>query len=347
MRIRNLRTVALCALLAIASSCSLPEADATPTGGRVAGQPWVREPITSVWGFGYDGALTFDGTTAVTLADGTVITPSSSTYTLPRSIFATTITFSNSARVLTRGAIIYARGDILGTGTIANTGNDASGITAGAFVANGIIPGGFGGGNGGAASVVGTGAAAATTFPMGCAVTVGVSSSGFAANTSGSAMYTPGHCNGGMGGKSTQNAGTVNTTALATNSSHALVMLNGRDATGTQFNGCQGGSGGGGGSGAGNGGGGGGAAGWIVIHAHSIATTITIDDRGGKGGDATGASGGAGGGGGAGCWCIVHTFRGTHSCLVDGGLGGAGNSGAGAGGQGGSGINLSWSDEGN
>ena len=104
-------------------------------------------------GDGHDGALTFDGTTTIVLADGTNLVPSSSVYTLVEDIYPSSMTVNAAVEVKLNGYRIICSGTITvnsgGTnGKITANGNDGSGITAGAATNRGSISGfGTAGGN--------------------------------------------------------------------------------------------------------------------------------------------------------------------------------------------------------
>src|ERR1043166_3260806 len=83
---------------------------------------------TGMFGDGSDGAVIFDGTTAVL-----GLVPSASAYTLNRSIFCSSITINGSVKIKTAGYKIFCTGTLTNNGTITNEatlGGNASGSGA-------------------------------------------------------------------------------------------------------------------------------------------------------------------------------------------------------------------------
>lgn len=91
---------------------------------------------TLMFGSGRDGALTFDGSAAVTI-DGVSHSPSGGVYTLTRAVEASSITMSGCT-VITVGFAVRCKGTWTCTGTnvIKDDGNAASGATAGGSLQN-------------------------------------------------------------------------------------------------------------------------------------------------------------------------------------------------------------------
>ena len=89
------------------------------------------------FGDGSDGSVTFDGTSTVL-----GLVPSSSTYTLNRSIFCVDLTVNSGATIITAGYKIFCAGTLINNGTISNAGKVGGN-------------GGNGGGAGGAAGAAG------------------------------------------------------------------------------------------------------------------------------------------------------------------------------------------------
>ena len=296
----------------------------TPNAGNIAGG--------FAWGGdGSDGAQTYDGTTTIL-----GMAPSSSTYTLTRDIFCSSITVNSGVTIKTNNYAIYCSGTLTNSGTIQNNGaagaagNNAGSSTAGGassgtaaagaltaahYARNVSSVGGTAGGNGG--TTTGTQAPSAN---LGNTSVAGPIASGAAGATGAS---------GGQGGTGTSGAGgavraggagaSVTLAGVLGNKALAADLGAFRPSGNTTFivytypNGGNGGSAGGGGgggdgtnSGGGGGGGGGegGGAGWLGIFAKNIvnAGTGIISANGGTGGNGgngfTPTAGNTGGGGG-------------------------------------------------
>src|SRR5436190_18379488 len=146
---------------------------------------------TGMFGDGSDGTVTFDGTSTVL-----GLVPSSSTYTLNRSIFCSGITINSGVKIVTAGYRILCAGTLANGGTITNAGGagtnntGTSGASGGsANVANEL--GGSGGGGVGATGAAGAGQAGIA----GSSVAVGMGGAGATG------------ANGGVGGSGGTNAG--------------------------------------------------------------------------------------------------------------------------------------------
>lgn len=317
-------------------------------------------------GDGSDGALTFDGVAAVlgvSPAAGANPYVGSTTYTMTRDIFATSIAISSGVVVLPAGYRIWCTGDIAGPGKIARNGvngnstSTSSAGTGGGAQGSNLLGGSGNGGNGGGGgnpAANGTGGGNSATAPYGyTSGTTGTTAAG------GNTGVTGGVGQGGAGGSGASNTGGGSgTTTLITNANGPYVStlpqcLTGRSLNNSLFTGGSGGGGGSGGfatsgptTGAGGGGGGGGGAGPVVVAARSFSGGAAIESKGGGGGNgaaATGAGvagGGGGGGGGGGSWATVCYAEGSAPTVtVTGGTGGTGGTGVGGGITGGNGGN--------
>src|SRR5437870_292192 len=87
---------------------------------------------TGMFGDGSDGAVTFDGSSTVL-----GLVPSSSTYTLNRSIFCSAITVNGGVTIRTAGYRIFCTGTLTNSGTITNAGAAGSNNSGTSGVAGG------------------------------------------------------------------------------------------------------------------------------------------------------------------------------------------------------------------
>ena len=300
-----------------------------------------------IFGDGSDGALNFDGSSAVTGASR-----SGTTYTLTRDIFASSITIASGVTVLPAGFRIFCTGDLANEGNIhrdGSAGGDANGSGSGGTA--GTAQASAGGSTLGAGSNGGSGGNNGAGAPS-AAGTSGVCPWGFdatAASGGTGAGVGGGVGHGGAGGGNTSTAGGAGGSVAVNSYAHLQILtcaLEGRNP-GSSF--ITGGSGGGGGRG-GNpaaadnrgGGGGGGGGGCIVIFSYTFSGSGTISAAGGNGGNggtAAGASSPPGdGGGGGGGWIVAARWTGSApNASALGGTGGAGSSGP-NGGDGGDGL---------
>jgi len=240
-----------------------------------------------------------------TASDGDVVI--SGNNTLTRDMYYNTLVVNPGVILTTAGYRIFALVSIVCNGTIDRSGNDASGITAGAGLTAGTLGLGGAGGAGGAAA----GAAGAATTGLGGGGGAGGLGSGGA---------------GGAGGIATALAANSGGVEVFQSASRATL---GRDILGTII---PGGSGGGGGGGDGvAGGGGGGGAGVMLLCSRSITGTGAIRAHGGNGGSPAGGNRGGGGGGGGGVLALVSENDTAATSLTFDVSGGSGNSGAGTG----------------
>jgi hypothetical protein len=257
----------------------------TPTGTgfvHITGgvQDAAAGVIPFIFGDGSDGAVTFDGTTTIL-----GIAPSSSTYTLTRDIFCTTITVNSGVTIKAAGYRIFANVSVTinSTGNIQNQGKDASGATAGGL--SEYVTYTYFGRNG---------AAGVTSTSAGNNATNATTSYGGAGGSGGADGF--GHA-GGTGGTVTAPASTIQSIRSFPN------MIIGSYVTRGTVNSYQCGAGGGSGGmnlGLSNSGGGGGGGGSLLICSPSIANSGTITCNGGAAAAPTslGGCGGSGGGGG-------------------------------------------------
>ena len=293
----------------------------------------ISQAPNPAFGNGSDGAVTFDGSTDY----ASFSSRSGSTYTLTRSVYATTIVVNNGVMVKVVGSgptnmPIIARYSITNNGTISAKGADASGST--------------GGTSGGTTSITGgmlqrgvAGGAGATTNAAGSAGNA--TSSGVVAQRGGAGG------NGGAGTNAGGAGGAVNADVAGRGFVSGFLI-----ATGVSFSNANsptsisGGAGGGGGgcNGTNAAGGGGGEGGYpLFLAAPLIINNGVITAVGGAGaagataGAGTGVAGGGGGGGG-GCVAIyANSYVGT-APVVTGGSGGNGYNGGSAGASGSAGT---------
>ena len=230
--------------------------------------------------------------------DVTISTP----VTLTRDHYYNNLTITNSGIITTAGYRIFVAGVLTmqAGAIIERNGNNASGVTAGLALTNGVLGGGSAGGDG-------------ATFPA---------TTGLNGTNQGEGFGGKGGNGGGTGGLAGTNSISALTGALYFGSWPTQVRGANMLANVYWF----GGSGGGGGGATSTfGGGGGGGAGIIMIFARAInsATGSFVQAMGGRGGD--GDDGGGGGGGGV---VLVYT-AGSASRInwtvdVSGGIGGNG-----------------------
>lgn len=311
---------ALLGVLSVLAILVLFSTDAAADGRT--GLQVVGSTDNAYFGFGTDGAVTFDGTTTVL-----GLAPSASAYTLTRDIYLTTGTINTGVTINTGGFRIFASAasGIANAGTIQNNGQVGTAAPSSGFV-------GVSGGNGGAAG------------------SVGVSNAGGGGGGSASGGGTGNGANdpqgftgtGGAGGGGATNApGAGGPITVVSGEGYGVAeLITARDLSGNRFSGGTGGGGGGSNPGAGGGAGGGGGGGVVWIAAPSITGIGTIQANGGNGGAGNAYGLASGGGGGGGGLVLIFTstlttFPGT--IRINGGTGGAQNSGGGAGVSGASG----------
>jgi len=193
-------------------------------------------------------------------------------------------------------------------GVLSRKGNDASGKTPGAAIADNIMGGSSAGGAG---------------------ATGGFSNAGgsFLADAGGGQGGTGGTAGGSVGG-SGGTKGALDARATGYRSSFGVP---GRYWAGATAHLIAGGTGGGSGRGnsSGDSGGGGGGGGTALLAAKSLTVAGTITVAGGAGGNATGAGGPGGGGGGGVLWYFAETATVTGTITAAGGAAGTGGSGEG------------------
>lgn len=351
LRIAGTGTLTLTRLDVVDADYTAAPASTVPFSFATAGQNerTVFASRLGLFGDGVDGALHFDGTTAVTLGDGSTLTPSSNIYTLTRDLFATTVIVDSGATVKTAGFRIYSTLSVANAGTLSANGKDASGATAGGTwsgtISSGSAAGGgvvtnatgaagsataaqslSGAGGGGGGSGTGSpGAGGAVTAADGWTSKTG--GTGGTAGTSGSA--------GGAGGATSILATRGNFHMLPT---AALGFLSGNGTLNMLNGGAGGGAGAGDGTNAGGGGGGGAAC--MILAAPIVNNTGTISANGGAGGNGAAGNAGGGGGGGAGTIIIVGHQVTQGTVTVTGGAHGTGAGSGGNGSDGGAGTTI-------
>ena len=310
-------------------------------------------------GDGSDGAIVFNGSSTITLANGTTIVPASNVYTLNTDICATDITINPGVTVKQAsgtGWRIFFTGTLLVNGTLSADGtngvNQTAGSSGGGYTLVSSGGAGSGGGNGGGV------AAGAASTGIGSSFYAAAAKTAAAINTAGT---TGGAAQGGTGGGGagfTGGAVPANT-QVTTNGTVRTYwnLIHGKASSTTSLTGPPGqqsvGFHGSGGSGGGAnatassaGGGGGGGAGVITIIGRTVGGSGTISCKGGNGGNgnATGAGNGGGGGGGGGTVIAIYANGTLPTTVVTGGTGGSATGTGGAGGNGGNGsvitVNL-------
>lgn len=268
-------------------------------------------------GDGSDGALNYDGSTAVL-----GVSPSSSIYTLNRNVHATDVIIGNGVEIKSNGFVLHATGEIsvpTGSAKITCNGLAASGATGGAARAAGYLPASIAGGNGGASSY------GLPTNGQNSGRAPGTNSALFKGGDGGSSGFgSPGDGGHAAGGTITL-AGTGADIREAFSATHPMLAFT---------NGFTGGSGGGGGRGgfSGAGGGGGAGGGYLVVACGSWSGTLTLEAKGGAGGNAAGDGGGGGGGGGGAAVFLSGTDTAPTISVAGGSAGAAGGTPANQGG---------------
>jgi hypothetical protein len=259
-------------------------------------------------GDGSDGAIIFDGINA---APGCTL--AGSTYTLTRTLQATTVRHDVGVTRSDDGFVPLHRGEYLWNGEIKvlpkNGGTPTAGAASWTSSARTLFPGGAGGA--GKSGGAGNGTTASSVAPS--------------LGGSGGKGGNVGANTGGNGGASTYVAAYLPATAPSALLMHTISASNGL----TQL---RAGAGGGGGAadatGTGGGGGSGGGQGEQVGHTLTIGATATLSCAGGNGGNAgaVGNAGGGGGGGGGHFRFCAHVLTGTvptAAASCPGGTGGA------------------------
>ena len=284
---------------------------------------------TGIFGLGTDGTQHFDGTTTIL-----GLVPSGSVYTMNRTIWCSGCTIDNGVEVKEAGFPFYDNNTLTLNGKITDSGNAASGASAGAARSAGWFGVNVVGGAGG------TNAGTGTTGL--CVPFVSASQTGGTAGTLGGGSGGTGNtCSGGGGGggnvTNAGGSGGAYTVKAATGCGDLLFMMQHGEVNAALTSTLAfGAGGGGGGNGSGTGAGGGASGGNVFVAARIFAGTGTIEARGGAGG--SGAGGGGGGGGGAGGYAtmVYNTNTGSVTTVVTGGAGGGAAAGGGSGGNGGS-----------
>lgn len=276
-------------------------------------------PTAFMYGDGLDGAFVFDGTNTYA---GSNVSKSGNTYTLGRSLAATSISISGPVTVVTSNFALLCQGDLANAGIIHNDGLAATSSTGALAV---IVSGPYNTNN------APDGAAGAQTTAPGASTSV--------ANAIGGA--------GGNGGSSPAGAGgSAGTLTAPTAAQGGLVSACMSDAwcrmknfQNSIYNTSSGGGGGRGEAGTAGGGGGAGATA-MFIASKTISGSGTLRCNGGAGatiGSGTNIGGGGGGGGGR-IWLITGSPSHSWTIQVSGGAGGAGRGTGSAGSSGSAGY---------
>ena len=272
-----------------------------------------------MYGDGYDGDMVFDGYSTVILGDGTAIGPIGSTYTMPRDIYARSITILPGVTVSTACFRVFCRGELHNDGLMNPELN------------NGSINGGNGStAQGGLGGVVGLSGTLALGFGGGAGSSNGAGTAGSAAaNGVGGSGGDGGSGSGGAGG-----TGGIATPPAATEGGYHVTQSylgiggqrGGTAGTGYLLSAAGGGGGGGTTGGVGGGGGGGSGGSSMQVLARAITGSGAIRSDGGNGGNACDVvgSGGGGGGGGGGYLTVVTEVQPTVILSANGGIGGLG-----------------------
>jgi hypothetical protein len=238
-------------------------------------------------GDGSDGAVVLDGvnTFAWALLVG-------STYTITRSVFATTIVVDNAITLDTANWLVSATVSITNNGTIQNFGTAiaASGFTQGSWPAGTKALTRQPGGNGGATTTGSNGA----------------SNSGNRGGNAGAGGVV-GATNGGTGGTATWMYFSNIDQPSPWNFPKFAAWANVSPFSGGGFSGGGGGGGGASVDASHRGGGGGYGGGCLVLNAPAIANNGAINAPGGNGATSPSSTNGGGGGGGGGGWIITNS----------------------------------------
>lgn len=240
-------------------------------------------------------------------SDGPYTAPAGTT-TLTSAMQYTTLVVPSGATLIFEWIQCSVSCDVQEGGTLSRKGNDASGKTPGAAIADNIMGGGGAGG---------TGATGGFGISAGAFLTEALGGTG---GTGGTAGGTAGAVGGGKGSLDARATGYRSTLGVP-----------GRYWAGATAHVIAGGTGGGSGrgnsSGDSGGGGGGGATALLAAKSLTVAGTVTV--AGGVGGNATGAGGPGGGGGGGVLWYCAETATITGTITAAGGAAGTGGSGEG------------------
>ena len=260
----------------------------------------------SIFGTGYLGSLTFDGSSVVA-----GLTPAGNIYTMSRDIYCTYLEVQSGVTLFANGFRVFVAGDLLNDGTIHNNGNNGSTSTGG-VATNSTGPTGHGTTGGGGAVVPGNGTGGTNSI-FGTVSAAGAGSGGNAGAGIG----------GGPGTNTTPSDDYGGQFAFDLFATRISGLLHGSGG----FVKVGGGAGGGGGAAdiGGTGGGAGSGAGTLVIGAISIENNGAIEVIGGTGANGVAGNGGGGGGGqGGNIFFIYRNFTGNPGD-ASGGTGGTGS----------------------
>ncbi len=285
----------------------------------VGWSPAINYAIAGMFGDGFWGAATMDGSTAVTGCSR-----SGSTYTAVQDLFYTDLTIDNAVILRLAGWRLFVNGTLTNNGLIQNSGAAGTNGVAGASTGGVGGSGGFflvstSGGNGGVAGGATTAGIVRNTI---------TSTSDLKGPIGGDGLDGPvAHRGAGGGGGALvgTSGGNLTVTSAANGGPTLMALYQGSHEKAPAFW-CAATGGGGGGSGSGGAGGaGGGGGGFVFIAARVIAGAGAVESKGGNGGNGqTGsADRGGGGGGGGGCMVLLYNTRSGNSYSVAGGTGGA------------------------
>jgi hypothetical protein len=272
--------------------------------------------IPFIFGDASDGNATLDGTGSVSWANRSGVI-----YTMTRDALCGNLTINSGVILRVNNYLPYATGTLTNDGTIESRGNDASGVTPGAYYSNSGTWSSSGG-SGGSGSV---------------------SANGQIAGGSGGFSIGGGGGKGGDAGAFTGGAGNTSALVASTVSSYRTLsfLMNRKLSNGNNWSSLNGSGGGGGGAGStvnGTGGGGGSGVGICAVACNTLINNGTIQSVGGRGADgvATGAgiAGGGGGGSGGPVFVFANKIETQGTIQSVGGGGGAGANGGTAGTQG-------------
>jgi hypothetical protein len=263
---------------------------------------------------GSDGTVTFDGTSTVL-----GMAPTSSTYTLTRTIMPQNMTINSGVTIKTNGYLVFVQQTLTNNGTIANNGGNATGLGGALYAPGNFLSASNEGGD-------------------------GLQASGQVGSNSLGAFGGAGGAGGAGTGAHTGGAGGTMATATGAQGGLSIPRMWGWWWAGTSLDHLSShqaaaGGGGGGGDSTNYGGGGGGGGGWVVVCARTITGTGTIEANGGNGFTPTVGNCGGGGGGGGGMVCAWYeSLGGSQTLEANGGTAGNGVGTGTAGSTGSSGL---------
>ncbi|HEY3998919.1 MAG TPA: hypothetical protein VGO93_08660, partial [Candidatus Xenobia bacterium] len=161
------------------------QSNGVSTWVATAQAPQAQNGARGIYGNGADGALTYDGTTTIL-----GVAPSSSTYTLNRDVYGTTVTVNSGVTIKTNGFRIFANVALLVSGTVQNNGGAGGNGSSGTAGAAGAATSSNTLGNGGAGKAGASGSAAGTAGGSVTAALGGAGGAGGSATNAGGAAGT-------------------------------------------------------------------------------------------------------------------------------------------------------------